>query len=70
MESEKLAGGLGAMIAAVVLAAAFYYTPRGAPSVPATASAAKAEAPKGQVVQDITPAAPAVRGPVVKDITP
>jgi len=67
MESQKFAGAMGALVAAIVLAAAFYYAPKGVQMVPQT-QVQKAEAPKGPVVQDITPGAPAVRGPVVRDI--
>ena len=67
MESQKVAGTLGGLIAAIVLAAAFYYAPKGVQIAP-KAAVEKAEAPKGPVVQDVTPGAPAVRGPVVRDI--
>lgn len=58
MNSQKLAGTLGAIVAIVVLAFAFYSTPRRGADKPAPQ---KVELPKG-------PVAPPVRGPVVKEV--
>ena len=60
METEKVAGILGAIVAAVVLAVAFAYGPIGKPSKPAQ----KVEQP----AQPAAPPAPAARGPVVRDV--
>jgi hypothetical protein len=74
MESQKVAGILGTIVAAIVLGAAFYFVPRNAQLMPgamlATAPVAANEKPlqRGPVVQDITPGAPVVRGPVVRDV--
>jgi hypothetical protein len=57
MESEKLGGILGAIVAAVVLAIAFAYGPMGSFGKPAK-QVQKIEAPK----------APTVRGPVVREV--
>jgi hypothetical protein len=59
MESEKLAGILGALVAAAVLGMAFFYVPIGQTSKPA--KPIKAE-------QQAAPAAPPVRGPVVREV--
>jgi hypothetical protein len=60
MTSESMAGILGAIVAAIVLAAAFYYVPVGK-SAPATkAEPAAAAAP--------VTAAPAPRGPVIREV--
>ena len=82
MTSQKLAGVCATIIAAIVLAAAFYYVPPTAHPAPGQAAPArpaeKAELPaaRGPVVRDLpdgtvtpgtAPAAPA-RGPVVRDI--
>jgi hypothetical protein len=58
MESEKLAGILGALVAAVVLGMAFFYVPIGQTSKPAKPI---------KVEQQAAPAAP-VRGPVVREV--
>ena len=60
MTSQSIGGVLGAIVAAVVLAAAFYYVPVGPFAKPAPA---KVEAPAAAA-----PAAPAPRGPVVREV--
>jgi hypothetical protein len=62
MDSQKLAGVWASIIAAIVLAAAFYYVPRNdqfavRPGALAAKPVEKAAAP-----------APAVRGPVVREV--
>ncbi|SDT61381.1 hypothetical protein [Bradyrhizobium canariense] len=59
MNSQKVAGILGAIVALAVLAAAFIYVPPGGRNAPA-AVAPKAEAPVN--------AAPAPKGPVIRDV--
>ena len=61
MNSEKLAGILGAIVAAVALVAAFVYGPIGQIGKPA---------PQAQKAEPAAPvaAAPPVRGPVVRDV--
>ena len=59
MNSQRLAGTLGAIVAIVVLAFAFYSTPKRGTDKPAPQ---KVELPKGPVD------APPVRGPVIKEI--
>jgi hypothetical protein len=59
MESEKLAGILGALVAAAVLGMAFFYVPIGQTGKPA--KPIKAE-------QQAAPAPPPVRGPVVREV--
>ena len=82
MSSQRLAGICATIIAAIVLAAAFYY-------VPPTARVASGQAPakpadktdlppvRGPVVRDVpngtvtpgsAPVAPGSRGPVVRDV--
>jgi hypothetical protein len=63
MNSEKIAGILGAIVALAVLAAAFIYVPPGSNKMPAKQTV---ESPK---IPD-TPASPvpAGRGPVVRDV--
>lgn len=63
MTSESIGGVFGFIVAAIVLAAAFYYVPVGPFARPVPA---KVEAP-AQPVQ-AAPAAPAPRGPVVRDV--
>jgi hypothetical protein len=60
MTSQKIAGFLGTVIAAIALAAAFYYVPPGAKIAPAPQAA--------PVEQQAAPAPAAPPGPVVKDI--
>lgn len=60
MNSQKLAGTLGAMVAIVVLAFAFYSTSKSGADRPASQ---KVALPKGPIDT------PPVRGPVVKDIS-
>jgi hypothetical protein len=62
MRSESIGGAFGAIVAAVVLAAAFYYVPVG----PFAKRAAKIDVPP-QPVQTV-PVAPAPRGPVVREV--
>jgi hypothetical protein len=60
MDSEKVAGILGAIVAAIVLVIAFVLVPPGQIGAPAK-PAQKTEAPK-------QPAAPAARGPVIREV--
>jgi len=62
MTSQSIGGVLGAIVGAVVLAAAFYYVPVG----PFAKPAAKADVPP-QPVQTV-PVAPTPRGPVVREV--
>jgi hypothetical protein len=84
MDSQKLAGVWATIIAAIVLAAAFYYVPRNdqfavRPGAPAAKPVEKAAAPavRGPVVREVpngteaptgAPAGPVVRGPVVREV--
>jgi hypothetical protein len=83
MDSQKLAGVCATIIAAIVLAAAFYFVPPNARVAPKTVTSAKpAEqtalpAARGPVVRDVpngtvtpnsAPAVPAARGPVVREV--
>jgi hypothetical protein len=63
MTSQSIGGVLGAIVAAVVLAAAFYYVPVGPFAKPAPT---KADVP-AQPVQTV-PVQPAPRGPVVREV--
>jgi hypothetical protein len=60
MNSEKIAGILGAIVALAVLTAAFIYVPPGGRNAPATAAPKAPEAP--------VMAAPAPKGPVIRDV--
>ena len=60
MNSEKFAGILGAIVAAVVLVIAFVYGPIGKPPKPGQ----KVES----AAQPTAPPPPAVRGPVVREV--
>jgi hypothetical protein len=60
MRSQTIGGVLGAIVAAVVLAAAFYYVPVGPFAKPVPA---KADVP----VQPV-PVTPTPRGPVVREV--
>ena len=60
MDSEKFAGILGAIVAAAVLVAAFFYGPIGKPPKPVQ----KVE----PVAQPAAPPPPAARGPVVREV--
>ncbi len=65
MTSQSVAGLLGALVAAIVLAAAFIYGP--SPSQiakPTQPAAVQQSAPAGQPA----PAAPAPRGPVIREV--
>jgi hypothetical protein len=64
MRSQSIAGFLGAVVAAVVLAAAFYYVPVGPLAKPSKVVVPVQAAPS----PDAVPATPAARGPVVKDV--
>ena len=82
MSSQRLAGICATIIAAIVLAAAFYYVPPTARVASGQAPAKPAEktdvAPvRGPVVRDVpngtvtpgsAPVAPGSRGPVVRDV--
>ena len=59
MNSQKIAGTLGGIIAAAILALAFYSTSRGGAD---NTGLQKVEPPKAAVTT------PAVRGPVVREI--
>ena len=61
MDSQKLAGVWATIIAAIVLAAAFYYVPRN------DQFAVRPGAPAAKPVEKAA-AAPAVRGPVVREV--
>ena len=61
MESEKVGGILGAIVAAVVLAIAFAYGPMGPFGKPAK-QLQKIEAPKA------APGPPPVKGPVIREV--
>jgi len=61
MTSQSVAGVLGAIVAAVVLAAAFVYGPLGQLGKPVKPAVVQ------QPVQ-LAPAAPAPRGPVIRDV--
>jgi hypothetical protein len=63
MTSQSIGGVLGAIVAAVVLAAAFYFVPVGPFAKPA---ATRGDVP-AQPVQTV-PVAPAPRGPVVREV--
>lgn len=60
MDSERLAGILGAIVAIVVLAAAFVYVP--------VSQLGKPEKAKVEAPAQPAPAPPPVRGPVVRDV--
>ena len=62
MTSQSIGGVFGAIVAAVVLAAAFYFVPVG----PFAKPAARVDVPP-QPVQTV-PVAPAPRGPVVREV--
>ncbi len=59
MDSEKVAGILGAIVAAAALGMAFFYVPIGQTSKPAK---------QIKVEQQAAPAPPPVRGPVVREV--
>ena len=61
MESEKLAGILGGIVAVIVLVIAFIYGPIGQFGKPKQTQ--KVEQPAAA-----PPAAPAVRGPVIREV--
>ena len=63
MTSQSIGGVLGAIVAAVVLAAAFYYVPVGPFAKPVPA---KVVAPPAAT--DAAPAAPAPRGPIIREV--
>ena len=60
MDSERIAGILGAIVAIVVLAAAFVYVP--------VSQLGKPDKPKVEQAAQPAPAAPPVRGPVVREV--
>jgi hypothetical protein len=60
MNSEKIAGILGAIVALAVLAAAFVYVPPGSSNAPAKQAAQPPQAPANPE--------PVVRGPVVREV--
>jgi hypothetical protein len=62
MESEKMAGILGAIVASIVLVIAFIYGPVGQFGKPAKQTQ-KVEQPATEPA-----AAPAVRGPVIREV--
>jgi hypothetical protein len=59
MDSEKIAGILGAIVAAVVLVIAFAYVPIG--------QMGKPQKPAQKTVQPVAPP-PAARGPVIREV--
>jgi hypothetical protein len=59
MDSQKIAGILGAIVAAAVLSIAFWYVPVGQIGKPAK---------QMQKTEQPAPASPAVRGPVVREV--
>jgi hypothetical protein len=61
MTAQSIGGVLGAIVAAVVLAAAFYFVPVGPFAKPAKVDV------QTQPVQTV-PVAPAPRGPVVREV--
>ncbi|MDB5583283.1 MAG: hypothetical protein JWR80_8459 [Bradyrhizobium sp.] len=61
MESEKVAGVLGAIVASIILVIAFAYSPAGPWGKPQT-QVQKIEAPKAP------PGPPPPRGPVVREV--
>ena len=60
MNSEKIGGILGAIVALAVLAAAFVYVPPGSSNAPAKQAAQTPQAPAPEV--------PVVKGPVVREV--
>jgi hypothetical protein len=64
MRSESVGGLLGAIVAAAVLAAAFYYVPVG--PMGRQTQPARVDVPPTQV--QTVPVAPAPRGPVVREV--
>jgi hypothetical protein len=60
MNSEKIGGILGAIVALAVLAVAFIYVPPGSSNAPAKQAAQPPQAPAPEV--------PVVRGPVVREV--
>jgi hypothetical protein len=60
MTSQSIGGVLGAIVAAIVLAAAFYYVPVGPFAKPAPA--------RVDVPAQPAPVAPTPRGPVVREV--
>jgi hypothetical protein len=62
MNSESLAGILGAIVAAIVLVVAIAFGPIGQFGKPAPKPSA------GQQTAPATPAAPAPRGPVIREV--
>jgi hypothetical protein len=61
MNSEKIAGILGAIVALAVLAAAFFYVPPGGHNAPATVAPKAPEAP-------VNAPPPPPKGPVIRDV--
>jgi hypothetical protein len=59
MDSQKVAGILGAIVALAVLGIAFFYVPIGQTSKPAK---------QIKVEQPAHPAPPPVRGPVIREV--
>jgi hypothetical protein len=66
MRAESVGGLLGAIVAAAVLGAAFYYVPVG--PMARTMQPARVEVPPTQVQTVPVAPAPAVRGPVVREV--
>jgi hypothetical protein len=67
MDSQKMAGVWGAIVAVVVLAVAFYYTPNNA----VKPAPQKAELPQGPFdAPPVATPAPFAKPPVVRDVTP
>jgi hypothetical protein len=83
VNSQRLAGICATIIAAIVLAAAFYYVPptarvatgRAMPAkptekteLPAVRGPVVRDVPNGTVTPSSAPVAPGTRGPVVRDV--
>ncbi|NPU68778.1 hypothetical protein HL667_27505 [Bradyrhizobium sp. 83012] len=66
MRAESVGGLLGAIVAAAVLGAAFYYVPVG--PMARTMQPARVEVPPTQVQTVPVAPAPPVRGPVVREV--
>jgi len=65
MRSQSTAGFLGALVAAVALAAAFIYGPSPSQLRNPTRSAAQ---PQAAPAAEAAPAAPVPRGPVIREV--
>jgi len=66
MSSQSTAGFLGAVVAAIVLAAAFIYGP--SPSQLHNPAPPAAAQPQAAPAAEAAPVAPAPRGPVIREV--